>query len=294
MIGRKIGEGAFAEVFEWVDESGADLKVLKLARSPHARQAILEEFHHNQLAWDMGLPVPRAYDLVEAHGRAGILLERVSGNSVLDRLVEEVVAQVHTPTHTHTHSHSHGYELTRALKDFRLLARMLARIHGQTADYLRSQRDDIRDRLQRVDDLTAAEKSKILAILDSLPEKNQLCHGDPHPGNLLIHGERATMIDWMDATLGSPEAEVADLVVLVRYSSLPPGLPPGVAERISSTREPIVQEFLEEYERLTGTRREAVDAWIAPMAARRLTMGILGPEDKQMLLTEIRRRLSVD
>lgn len=278
MVGRKIGEGATADIFEWLD-GGAGARVLKLAKSPRYRQAIREEYDRHRLVWSLGLPVPRPVDVVEVDGRTGMVLERVNGKSVLERLAEEAAA-----------NGSDG-RLSRALGDFRLLARVLAQIHGQTTDRLRSQRDYIRARLERTGDLTADEKARIWAIVDALPEKSRLCHGDPHPGNLLVGDGQPAMIDWMDVTLGSPEADVADLVVLVRYSPLPPSLPEEAVKRINAMREPLVQEFLDEYRRITGIDLEAVDAWIVPMAARRLTMGILTPEAKQVLLAQIRQRL---
>lgn len=286
-IGRKIGEGACAEIFEWDDGEGDGGKVIKLARRHLDRQAMLEEFHHNQVAWNLGLPVPRAFDLIEVGGRAGILYERVYGESAMDRLIHDVLAA----SGGRCEGGFQGRSLPRLFDDFRRFARVLSRIHAHSAEHLPLQREKIKENLRRVDALTSDEKAMVTRILDSLPEKRQLCHGDPNPGNLMFCGDDVTVIDWMDASLGAPEGDVADLVVLVRYGALPPHLSQDVAERLDSLREQIIVEFLSEYERLMGVAYEDVDAWIVPMAARRLAMGALRPEEKMILAGEIRRRL---
>lgn len=315
MIGRKIGEGACAEIFEWNSEDGACAQIIKLARSHLGRQAMLEEFHHNQVAWSLGLPVPRAFDLVDVGGRFGIVYERVYGKSALERLIDQALAgsgaiksgatgagaigeggSRRSPTppkapKAPTTQMSPVLDVSGIFDDFRHVARVLSRVHGHSVDHLPSQREDIKSRLQRAEELTGDEKALILAILDDLPDKSQLCHGDPHPGNFMIHGAEATVIDWMDAAVGSPEADVADFVVLVRFSVLPDELPQDAVKWIDSLRERMIQEFLSEYERMTGIGLERIDAWIAPMAARRLTMGARQPEEKVALVAEIRRRL---
>lgn len=258
--------------------------MVKLAKSPLERQAMVDEFERHRLVWSLGLPVPRAYALVEIDGLAGIVLERVCGESVLERLVQES-QDLQGPQ-----GDPQGAQ-GRALGDFRLLARVLAHVHGLTVDSLPLLRQDIEEGLQRTDALSLKEKARILEMVDAMSGRGRLCHGDPHPGNLLIRDGQPVMIDWRDAVIGPPEAEVADLLVLVRFSPLPPGVPEEAAKRIGSRRELFARVFLDEYQQVAGIDRPAVDAWIAPMAARRLTMGIAAPADQEVLLAQIRRRL---
>lgn len=299
MIGRKIGEGACAEIFEWNGDPGGGAKVVKVGRSHLDRRALLEEFHHHQAAWSLGLPVPRAFDLVDVDGRTGIVYERVFGESAMERLIQEALAGSRAVSGSGdvsgledvSGSGAFVPDLPRAFDDIRRFAHVLSRIHGHTVDHLPLQRDDIKARLPRTEGLSVDEIAAILAILDALPEKRQLCHGDPNPGNVMIRVDDAMVIDWMDASLGSPEADVADFVLMIRFGALPPDLPQEAAAVVNSLREGIIEEFLSEYERLTGIGKEGVDAWIAPMAARRLTMGTRPPEEKDALIAEIRRRL---
>jgi aminoglycoside phosphotransferase (APT) family kinase protein len=56
--------------------------------------------------------------------------------------------------------------------------------------------------------LSQETKSTILASLGELPNGNVICHGDFHPKNVLITTEGPVIIDWADATLGHPLADV--------------------------------------------------------------------------------------
>lgn len=42
-----------------------------------------------------------------------------------------------------------------------------------------------------------------------------VCHGDFHPLNVMVDGERAWVLDWTDAALGPPEGDVARTLLLL-------------------------------------------------------------------------------
>lgn len=73
--------------------------------------------------------------------------------------------------------------------------------------------------------LSQAEKAAVIAQLDQLPMKQQLCHGDPNPGNILLRDHDAVIIDWNNASTGNPEADLAEYIIMIRYAILPPHLP---------------------------------------------------------------------
>ena len=50
-----------------------------------------------------------------------------------------------------------------------------------------------------------------------------VCHGDFHPLNVMVHGDRASVIDWTDAGLGPREADVARTLVLFHIASIAAG-----------------------------------------------------------------------
>ena len=64
-------------------------------------------------------------------------------------------------------------------------------------------------------------KEEVLHILDELPDGNILCHGDFHPGNILISDGHAVVIDFMNICHGHFLYDVARTTFLVEYTPVP-------------------------------------------------------------------------
>lgn len=75
-------------------------------------------------------------------------------------------------------------------------------------------------------------------------------------------------IDRNHATIGNPEIDSAEYILMIRYSVLPPYLPSEFNVRLNEIREPILKTFIEEYTRLSDI--EDIEAWIIPIAKCRL------------------------
>jgi hypothetical protein len=58
-------------------------------------------------------------------------------------------------------------------------------------------------------------RQRALSALDKLPDGRSLCHGDFHPGNVLLTAQGPIIIDWMTAKAGSPWADVARTSLLL-------------------------------------------------------------------------------
>ena len=269
-LGAKLAEGACAEIFAWGDDA---TQIVKVAKPNTNLFALQRELRHCHIAWDLGLPVPRPFELVETDGRHGIVLERVLGRSILQRFV----ARALTPDD----------DCLMA----RTTARLLHRIHGQTSDGVPEQYGSLERDIRRSEHLVDAEKNAVMALLDALPRKRQLCHGDPNPGNFLLRGDEVVVVDWNNATLGNPEADLAEYVLMLRYASLPVGTPEAVANLFETSRESSIRLFVDEYERLSGVGFAEIEAWIAPIAARKLAVDGITEAERDQLVTEVRRSI---
>ena len=250
--GPKIGEGACSEVFEW--ENGH--KIVKLAKPNTNRYAIERELRNNRIVWELGLPVPRPYEYVEVDGRPGAVFERIYGVSLMERMLKSLTEPA----------------AAGGMSGVLTTARMLHEVHRYSSVELPPQRESLKYDIERVDYLTADEKSKVLAYMERLPMKHRICHGDPNPGNLILRGGETVLIDWNNATTGNPEADLAEYVLMIRYAALPAYLPSELNVRLNEVREPILKTFIEEYTRLSDITLEDIEAWILPIAARRLTI----------------------
>jgi serine/threonine protein kinase len=277
-IGDKIGEGGCSEVFELNNAN----KIIKLARANTDIEAMRREYYNNRIAWDNGLSVPQPFELVDVNGRPGIVFERIHGETLMERFVKQIMKRstlVEDLTEIDEQS------------DVLITARILSDIHNKSNLNMPSQREIIKNSIYGVDYLTSAEKGTVLAILDSLPIKQQLCHGDPNPGNILIRDGKAVIIDWMNASIGSPEADLAEYLIMIRFAILPSYLPNEVVVYFNSNRESIIKVFIDEYTKLSGITYDEIDAWITPIAARKLSADAISEDEKNLLVNEIRIRL---
>lgn len=277
-LGGKIGEGGCSEVFEWEDGG----KIVKLAKPNTDINALETELHNCRMAWERGLPVPRPYDLVYFEGRPGIVFERVYGEPIINRFIASLQEQ------PNQFQKKEAYE---DILDACMTARLLHQIHTHTSADMPSQRANIKHDIWRAPYLPDVDKAAVIAQLDRLPMKLQLCHGDPNPGNILIRDNGSVVIDWSNASAGNPEADLAEYVIMVRYAILPTHWPPEANRMLDAARETIIGRFMEEYERLSGIGLDEVEPWIAPLAARKLAADGISEEEKKLLIDEIRRRL---
>jgi len=176
----QVGHGRTADIFV-----ASDNKVLKLYKKGFPIEAIREEYEVSQYVHDLGINVPRAFEMIERDGRLGIIFERVPGTSLL-------------------------HLMTRRPLRIRRFSRTLAALHHHVhvhsvADLSRNHKEILAHNIQSAPLLTDAEKSKIIHQLQGLPEDHKLCHGDYHPDNVLVTDQNnSCVIDWMTGMAGHP------------------------------------------------------------------------------------------
>ncbi|QHS24206.1 phosphotransferase [Virgibacillus sp. MSP4-1] len=274
-MGRKIGEGANAEVFEWENNN----KVIKLAKPNIDKSDLEREFRNNLIMWNLSLPVPKPFEIAEFNQRPGIVYERVYGKTLRERFFENLISN----TNNHT---------KLDWKDVRLTARLLGKIHSLSHNELpNDQRDLLKKQILSVNKLHEEEKKSVINKLDCLPVKDKVCHGDANPNNIIISNGEALLIDWMNAATGNPEADLAEFIIMIRYAILPPETPQNAVRIFDNNREKIIKAFMDEYTLSTGTTYEEVHPWVIPILARKLSSDGIIEEEKELLLNEIKRRL---
>jgi aminoglycoside phosphotransferase (APT) family kinase protein len=81
-----------------------------------------------------------------------------------------------------------------------------------------------------------ASRQELVDALDALSDRmpplcdEVLCHGDLHPFNVLVDGDRVSVLDWTAALVAPPAYDVALTRLLLRYPPLtsPPALGPAI------------------------------------------------------------------
>lgn len=258
-----IGQGNTSEILEYSDDV-----VLKLFREGFPFDAIEREWLSTTALQERFEDTPKALELVRYNGRYGILYERIFGNDMMNIALTQPLRQ----------------------KEY---GEILADIHLKMHEVNVPLPDTIHQKLSR--DITAGigltdeEKQKVLAILESKPNKFFLCHFDFHPGNVMVTEDRYYVIDWMTCCSGDPAADVARFILLMTYGE---PLYADSARRllITAGMTKIRKSYLERYITESGIEREEIKSWLVPVAAARLSE-MLTDHEREILVELIRENL---
>lgn len=258
-----IGQGNTSEILEYSDDV-----VLKLFREGFPFDAIEREWLSTTALQEKFEDTPKALELVRYNGRFGILYERIFGNDMMNIALTQPLRQ----------------------KEY---GEILADIHLKMHEVSVPLPDTIHQKLSR--DITAGigltdeEKQKVLAILESKPNKFFLCHFDFHPGNVMVTEDRYYVIDWMTCCSGDPAADVARFILLMTYGE---PLYADSARRllITAGMNKIRKSYLERYITESGIEREEIKSWLVPVAAARLSE-MLTDHEREILVELIRENL---
>jgi uncharacterized protein (TIGR02172 family) len=246
--GKLIGKGLTSDVYEW-----SDGRVLKLVANS-APAAVMKriygqaerEYAITRAVHAAGLPAPATYELVEIDGRKGIVFERIEGPSMFDYVV------------------ARPWTLFAAARQ---LAELHAQLHGVTAPAeLPSQREQF-ERYIAAATFSDDEKEATRRCLDRLPQGDAVCHGDFHPGNILLTKRGPVIIDWSTASRGHPLGDVAGTSMLFEVGGLPEGSPMHIRVLFRCTRALLCVTYLKRYFQLRPGMRRKLDEWRPPVLA---------------------------
>jgi Ser/Thr protein kinase RdoA (MazF antagonist) len=244
LLGPRLGAGREADVYSF-----GDAAVLKLYRpgfgGHRAEAAALRSLHGQGIA-------PKLLDVVERDGRTGLVLERFTGPDMLTLLQRQP---------------------WRVLSLAGSLATAHLAVHRAAAP---PELPDLRQVLAaRIQDavLPPHLRSFALRVLDTLPDGDRLCHGDYHPGNLLLAADRTAVIDWAGAARGTGEADHARTLLLLRWANPLPGTPLLSRALIAAGRSLLARRYTRTYRRGAPPMRQ-VHSWLLAHAAARLSEGI--------------------
>ncbi|AHV98308.1 aminoglycoside phosphotransferase family protein [Paenibacillus sabinae] len=257
----RIGQGRTADIFEH-----SDGRIIKLYKKDFPAEAIHQELRVSQLAYSLGIRTPEPFGPIELEGRNGLVFQRISGASLLALLTKK------------------PWTVNKYAK---LLANLHAEIHAfNAAELNRKQKKMLYENIRNAPLLTEQEKARIIRYTEVLPDGNRLCHGDFHPDNVMLDGS-CRVLDWMTGVSGNPAGDVARSVILLSIGSMPDGTPAPIKVLAQFLRNKLKAAYLKEYLRITGHDHAAIEEWILPTAAARLTEGI--PQEEKIKLVSIIR-----
>jgi aminoglycoside phosphotransferase (APT) family kinase protein len=257
--GPRIGQGRTAEIFAWGEN-----EVLKLFRPEFSSPASSAyEAKMARAIFATGAPSPAVGDVVEIEERAGIVYERIEGPS----LEEQIRAR--------------PWLIARVAG---MLAETQAATHARSLPTLPSLRATLQQRIQHASPLTLTLRAAAERALDDLPDGSALCHGDFHPGNVLLSSRGPLVIDWENATSGHPLADVARTLLLLRIGWL--YAENSAQRRLRRLATPAFSAlYLRRYRQVHPAMRREINAWALPVTAARLSEGVT--QEESLLLDRV-------
>jgi thiamine kinase len=250
-----LARGGMAEIYAWGDD-----RVLKLFRAGCVKEHVEREVAGARAALAAGIKTPAVIETTTINGRVGIFFERAPGPTMLQELAARP---------------------ERALALAHQLATLHARVHETSAANLPGQRPWLLERIRRARRLTAELERDLVAALDRMPDDRVLCHGDFHPGNIILSDTGPVVIDWFDATQGHPLADVVQTVLIVRYAAAP--ATDSAAAPEAALRRSFAAAYLQRYLELHDSGGELLAAWAPLVAAARLAQAGTTAEREALL-----------
>lgn len=188
---KMMGRGATGAVYQYQDDS-----IVKLYFSANALEDIEREKKYAREAFILGLPTAISLGIVKVGEKYGLEYEFIKSRSMSGEIManpeetETLVSQlVDVANALHTTSHKSGsrtsvFDSTKAFF-----------IHHIGINPL----------------LSVGEKELCVQFVESIPDRDTLIHGDFHPGNIMLSGGEALLIDIADISYGHPIFDLAGL-----------------------------------------------------------------------------------
>ncbi|MCU0488810.1 MAG: phosphotransferase [Anaerolineales bacterium] len=263
-LGQPIAYGRTAEIYAWQEG-----QVLKLFYDWFELEGIAYEARIGEAVHASGLPVPAVGGMLRVNDRNGLVYQRVDGDSMLSCLSRKPWS---------------------VLRYAKRAAELHAQMHASTTHaHIPSQRQILTGKIRHAQALSSTLQSKVLTALETMPGGDHLCHGDFHPGNILITSQGEIIIDWIDASSGNPLADLArsTIIALGAVDCQIQGPLQRVFVRIFHTA------YVRHYFRLRPGGKREYDRWLPIVAAARLSENIAELEGWLIARTEAGLRIGV-
>lgn len=264
-LGTPIALGRTAEVFAL-----GEGEILKLLRPGFPAGIVKHEADAARIVAHVYPGAPHLIRELSVDGRIGLVYERIDGPT-MDSFVKAHLGQVQRLGRT--------------------LGELHATMHGADGAGLADQVASIEAAIDgAASDLPIGARETALRRLVRMPSGSSVCHGDLHPGNVILGTARAVIIDWGNARTGNPVADVARSVYLIRDTPMQGAwlLRPVVG----ALRRQFVGAYLARYRELRTLDLTELRAWRLPILAARLAEGI--DEERLGLLAAIQREIEVE
>jgi Ser/Thr protein kinase RdoA (MazF antagonist) len=232
-LGEKIGEGVSADIHAW-----APGQVVKLFKAGVPQRISRWEARMTRAVFAAGGPAPEVLDEVTVEGRFGIVLGRLDGPTLLQFYRSGAITfgqagAILASLCLSVHKTPPPPDVAR-LRDW--MEGSLWRSGGAVPEHI---------------------ATGILALIERLPPGDGLCHGDLHPGNVIMTVDGPRIIDWITAVRAPAVFDLAYCHIALTE------IAPDVADNPQRPRA-VNAAAQSEYARLAGMSQAALTEAMEP------------------------------
>jgi aminoglycoside phosphotransferase (APT) family kinase protein len=188
--GDPIARGNTSDIYAW-----SEATVVKVLRPDIPRQWASIEADITRRVHAAGLPVPATEGVVDVRGRPGVILERVAGPTMWQRMREAPA------------------EVPRLIDS---LVGLQTELHATTVRGLPDLARRLGSKIDEAVQVSASERQEAQVLLSTMPRASALCHGDIHPANVVVAERGMVILDWFDAATGHSAADCVRSSLLMR------------------------------------------------------------------------------
>jgi uncharacterized protein (TIGR02172 family) len=252
---KMLAQGGQAEIYEIEGN-----KVLRVLRDTSNEKNLKNEIEIMKALKHKGITVPEVYGFIMIGDRPASIVERIYGDTMLKYIQKNPLK----------------------MKSY---ARILAKLHTE----LLSMREDVqlshsRQRANYLIKLSSglnnSQKEFAYTVLEELSEGDSICHGDFHPGNILMQNNLYYLIDWAGAYKGPAIADIAHTYLLMKNTPRIPGIGWIEYKIMKTCANLLAKTYIHELYRLQPFEWGEFSKWLVIKAAERTQHGMQTEQGK--------------
>lgn len=211
-------------------------KCIKVFDESYSKSDILNEALNQARIEEIGLNIPKIYEVTMIDGKWAIISEYIKGKTMA-QLMEENPEKKN--------------EYLEMLVDLQML------VQSKTSPLLNKLKDKMNSKIS-ISELDATTRYDLHTRLEGMPKHNKVCHGDFNPSNIIIAEDGTPyIIDWSHVTQGNASADVARTYLLFWLNGDIDG----------------AKKYLDLFCKKSNTEKKYVQSWMPIVAASQSVKG---------------------
>ena len=183
-----VGEGYYSTVYRLDEDT-----IVKVYNHVSDDDQIERELSLAKEAFMLGIPTAISYDIVKVGDKTGVCFEMLDCKS-LKNVVQENPDKIKEYCQKYV-------ELLKTING--------AECHNPIIPFIKDER--LTKLAQVKDQFTQEQYDKIVGLINSIPDRKTIVHGDCHFKNILVQNDKLLLIDMETLSIGHPIFELASL-----------------------------------------------------------------------------------